>query len=153
MHLGMECVGLITSCSRVWIVSVYLLLLCLFSLLASRNVSDWWLAYWISHSGVKNNNRHQVNMTGALRWNNALHFQDYFPGLLIKDQLRSHVLVVKDTVTFYLIVYAGLAIANSVRFHSLEPSIRITRFLWVLGELSFLVFLLITKVNYQPQGQ
>ena len=79
------------------------------SLSASRNVSDWWLAYWISHSYVSNARAHQhVNLTRSSEW-----YQVIAP-VLNADQLGMHVHIVKDTVTFYLVVYGGLAVANTV---------------------------------------
>lgn len=81
----------------------------LFSLSASRNVSDWWLAYWISHSHVSNSTAHQhVNLTRSSEW-----YQVIAP-VLNADQLGMHVHIVKDTVTFYLVVYGGLAVSNTV---------------------------------------
>lgn len=76
---------------------------------ASRNVSDWWLAYWISHSRVSNSTaREHVNLTTSYQWNHVI------PPVLTTDQLGKHVHIVKDTVTFYLVVYGGLAVANTV---------------------------------------
>jgi len=81
----------------------------LLSLSASRNVSDWWLAYWISHSHVSNSTAHQhVNLTRSSEW-----YQVIAP-VLTADQLGMHVHIVKDTVTFYLVVYGGLAVSNTV---------------------------------------
>lgn len=76
---------------------------------ASRNVSDWWLAYWISHTRTTNSTANHVNSTTAYQWNHVV------PRVLTADQLGMHVHIVKDTVTFYLVVYGGLAVANTVR--------------------------------------
>ena len=82
----------------------------MFSLSASRNVSDWWLAYWISHSRVSNSTaRQHVNLTTSYQWHHVM------APVLDADQLGMRVHIVKDTVTFYLVVYGGLAVANSVR--------------------------------------
>lgn len=82
---------------------------CSFS--ASRNVSDWWLAYWISHSrGNSTATHHHVNFSSANSLNHLI------PRVLTADQLDlPHVHIVKDTITFYLVVYGGLAVANTVR--------------------------------------
>ena len=79
---------------------------------ASRNVSDWWLAYWISHTRTTNSTANHVNSTTAYQWNHVV------PRVLTADQLGMHVHIVKDTVTFYLVVYGGLAVANTVRLQS-----------------------------------
>ena len=81
----------------------------LYSPSASRNVSDWWLAYWISHSRTTNSTKGHVNSRTAYHWNHVM------PKMLTADQLGMHVHIVKDTVTFYLVVYGGLAVANTVR--------------------------------------
>ena len=89
----------------------------LFSSLASRNVSDWWLAYWISHSRVTNSTANHVNATTTYHLNHVI------PRVLHADQLGMHVHIVKNTVTFYLVVYGGLAVANTVRiFVAFETS-------------------------------
>ncbi|KAJ7321462.1 Multidrug resistance-associated protein 7 [Desmophyllum pertusum] len=72
---------------------------------ASRNVSDWWLAYWISHSRVSSNVstiRQHVNVTSADQWGHVM------SPVMTADQLGMH------TVTFYLVVYGGLAVANTI---------------------------------------
>ena len=75
----------------------------MFSLSASRNVSDWWLAYWISHTA-----RQHVNSTTSSHLNHVMAL------VLNADQLGMRVHIVKDTVTFYLVIYGGLAVANTV---------------------------------------
>lgn len=57
---------------------LYVCTLCL----ASRNINDWWLAYWITHDSNQNNTSTE---------NSSEH------------------------LAFYLGVYGGLALANSVR--------------------------------------
>lgn len=72
-------------------------------------MSDWWLAYWISHSRGNNTAAHHyVNLTSANQFNRLI------PQVLTADHLGMHVHIVKDTVTFYLVVYGGLAAANTV---------------------------------------
>jgi len=43
------------------------------------------------------------------------HQNHVLSSLLTADQLGIHIHIVKDTVTFYLVVYGGLAVANTVR--------------------------------------
>lgn len=76
--------------------------------LASRNVSDWWLAYWISHSRVTNSTADHLNSTTKYNLNHVI-----LSALNhVQSGLRVH--IVKNTVTFYLLVYGGLAVANTV---------------------------------------
>ena len=56
-------------------------------LLASRNISDWWLAYWISHE----KQHHRDNRTISSRGGS-----------------------IDSTTKFYITVYGGLAGANTV---------------------------------------
>lgn len=77
-------------------------------LLASRNVSDWWLAYWISHSRVTNSTAAHVNSTTKYDLNHVI------SSALNPVQSGLQVHIVKNTVTFYLVVYGGLAVANTV---------------------------------------
>ena len=76
--------------------------------LASRNVSDWWLAYWISHSRVINSTADDVNSTTKYNLNHVI-LSALNP---VQSGLGVH--IVKNTVTFYLLVYGGLAVANTV---------------------------------------
>lgn len=72
-----------------------------FTFVASRNLSDWWLAYWISHTKTHHNitNQYSTTISAAETRNNVL----------------GGIHIVKGTVTFYLIVYAGFAVSNTVR--------------------------------------
>ena len=67
-----------------------------YTITASRNISDWWLAYWISHSHKPylyiNNNSSNFNFTNFTAYTAA-----------------------GDNLAFYLGIYGGLAAANSVR--------------------------------------
>lgn len=80
------------------------ILLSLLLMQASRNVGDWWLAYWISHSRTGNH----VNSTAAF------HSHHVIQGGLTADNFGVHVHIIKDSVTFYLVVYGGLAAANTI---------------------------------------
>ena len=76
--------------------------------LASRNVSDWWLAHWISHSRVTNSTADHLNSTTKYNLNHVI-LSALNP---VQSGLSVH--IVKNTVTFYLLVYGGLAVANTV---------------------------------------
>lgn len=105
---------------------------------ASRNVSDWWLAYWISHSRTNTTVNH-VNQTTAYHGNHML------PSVQTAYQLGLHVHIVKNTVTFYLVVYGGLAVANSVRlFAALKTSLYLPFNYLFLGMLFY--FLVSSRV-------
>ena len=72
--------------------------------IASRNIADWWLAYWISHT------------------HKPLHFDDnnnqssvaVFPELQ-NGSNDTNLTAAGDNLAFYLGIYGGLAAANSVR--------------------------------------
>ena len=76
---------------------------------ASRNISDWWLAYWISHT------HKDLHVYNNLSW---VTDQGDFP--YINTIGGSHPLInitsAEDNVAFYLGIYGGLAAANSVRY-------------------------------------
>lgn len=65
-------------------------------IIASRNIADWWLAYWISHT-------HKPNNSSV-----TLFTQGEFPNHTTHS-------VASDNLAFYLGIYGGLATANSVR--------------------------------------
>ena len=87
----------------------------MFALSASRNVSDWWLAYWISHShdsssiARQHDTHQQMNLTTSYQWHHVM-----AAPVRNADQLGMRIHIVKDTVTFYLVIYGGLAVANTV---------------------------------------
>lgn len=97
-----------------------------FPLAASKNVSDWWLAYWISHShshpGTLLNTTsstffvtHSQLSTPLL---GAYSPTDDVPLVLESSGNSSTPVVLKeasDNLKFYLGIYGGLAAANSVR--------------------------------------
>ena len=66
---------------------------------ASRNTSDWWLAYWISHTHAAAGNS-STPTPGA--------------NLSVVDSLADNSSGSSDNLQFYLSVYGGLAGANSV---------------------------------------
>ena len=86
-------------------------------IIASRNIADWWLAYWISHSHkpylyFDNNDNHSsvaLFLEGELpapqNENNDTHF--------------TNLTAAGDNLAFYLGIYGGLATANSVRYITL----------------------------------
>ncbi|OCT79575.1 ATP-binding cassette sub-family C member 10 [Xenopus laevis] len=89
-------------------------LLALFMMQASRNISDWWLSHWISSLQDSPRNVSLTNITPS-----------FFPSasLLLFSQggLVSPITLVHSAdnnssldITFYLSVYGGIAVANSV---------------------------------------
>ncbi|KAK3750705.1 hypothetical protein QZH41_005748 [Actinostola sp. cb2023] len=80
------------------------ILLSLLLMQASRNLSDWWLAYWISHSKTRNDR----NITIASR-GSAISYSSP-----ITNYTSHGIHIVKNSVTFYLIVYAGFAVSNTI---------------------------------------
>ena len=63
--------------------------------IASRNISDWWLSYWISHS----QGGHPSNTTPPLN-----------------SSTMANITAASDNLAFYLGIYGGLAGANSVSY-------------------------------------
>ncbi|XP_041353425.1 ATP-binding cassette sub-family C member 10-like [Gigantopelta aegis] len=84
-----------------------LILLALFFMQASRNINDWWLSYWISHS-------HHGNST------NTTYNQDFiftFPSIQTPHgmtAISSSNTTEDSDISFYLTVYGCLAGANSL---------------------------------------
>lgn len=97
-----------------------LVLLSLLLMQASRNTSDWWLSYWISHSHNGHNSSAQLHMdrteTSPLLLDArfllsvADGFQKSGNGSLPETDLTD----AEDNVSFYLTVYGSLAGANSL---------------------------------------
>ena len=84
---------------------------------ASKNVSDWWLAYWISHSHSHPGTL--LNTTIPHSTPNTLHSTplDYTELLDSSGSGSGEYAVLReasDNLRFYLGVYGGLAAANSV---------------------------------------
>lgn len=78
---------------------VYISILC--CIIASRNVSDWWLSYWISHSqsGPPSNiSSFNINNSTTVPTTVAM----------------TNTTAASDNLAFYLGIYGGLAGANSV---------------------------------------
>ena len=97
------------------------LLTCLCMHAASRNVSDWWLAYWISHTHVSSTfgtNISAYNITHSFSTPEVIpplpltHSPEYIPALPIVSA--------SDNLAFYLGIYGGLAAANSVSWRDKE---------------------------------
>lgn len=70
--------------------------------LASRNISDWWLAYWISHDKQSSSTNH-TSSSGHMFFGDS------------RDLNAMHLNVKKGSLSFYLVVYGGIAFANTVR--------------------------------------
>ena len=80
-----------------------------FSNIASRNISDWWLSYWISHdkeskSAPHNNTSFGFPLLRSMSGDESSYYR--YNELHIK----------KNTLSFYLVVYGGIGVANSVRY-------------------------------------
>uniref|UniRef100_A0AAX7U893 ATP-binding cassette, sub-family C (CFTR/MRP), member 10 n=1 Tax=Astatotilapia calliptera TaxID=8154 RepID=A0AAX7U893_ASTCA len=81
---------------------------------ASKNVSDWWLSYWISelkHNGSTGNN------DSSLPAFSSPHLLLFSPGRLISSVPSDYMFLSNDIdadVKFYLTVYGSIAVANTV---------------------------------------
>ncbi|BFZ12259.1 hypothetical protein BsWGS_15298 [Bradybaena similaris] len=78
-----------------------LVLIMMFFMQASRNTSDWWLSYWVSHS----NNKSQNGSTEVHS------FVDPWQG---QSWPIKNLTPAEDNLQFYLGIYGGLAGANSI---------------------------------------
>ena len=81
-------------------------------MIASRNIADWWLAYWISHTHkpylhFDNNDNHSSVV---------LFPEAEFPDLQNGSNSThlTNLTAAGDNLAFYLGIYGGLATANSV---------------------------------------
>ena len=97
---------------------------------ASKNVSDWWLAYWISHSydhpgSLLNTTTDSLSLLTDSSFSTSSSSSYMYDGVLLVGSgsgsaENSTVLrEASDSLQFYLGVYGGLAAANSVRSRSL----------------------------------
>ncbi|XP_070569620.1 ATP-binding cassette sub-family C member 10-like [Ptychodera flava] len=96
------------------------ILLSLFLMQASRNVSDWWLSYWVTHSEhtntsknnltvftpVDNNYQPIVRIPASFVWSSV--------GYVYHQISRNGSASDTSDVSFYLTVYGSLAAANSI---------------------------------------
>ena len=73
------------------------------SLIASRNVSDWWLAYWVSHA------HHPSHF-------NISYYNTSDSDTVVTSLPFLPITSASDSLTYYLGIYGGLAAANSVSF-------------------------------------
>ena len=75
-------------------------------------MSDWWLAYWISHDKHSPSTNHTSSSDHVFLFSPPHGTSSVEP-----DDLHTmHVNVKKGSVTFYLVVYGGIAFANTVRW-------------------------------------
>lgn len=103
-----------------------------FYVVASRNISDWWLAYWISHTQRDlplGSNISAFNITPSETLNP--HYENiYFhsaDSLLVTGVFGDENTSIpelplssaSDNLAFYLGIYGGLAVANSVSTRTL----------------------------------
>ncbi|XP_052824006.1 ATP-binding cassette sub-family C member 10 isoform X2 [Octopus bimaculoides] len=76
-----------------------IILLSLLFMQASRNITDWWLSYWVSHS-------HEQGQQSTNGWANIIIDQS--------NQSMTNITNGKDNLKFYLGIYGGLAAGNSL---------------------------------------
>ena len=87
------------------------------SLIGSRNISDWWLSFWISqtknhsHSGISTYTNMLLPNYSPLRPHNIIETMYYND-----TNLRNFASFSTSTsnVTFYLTIYAAIAVGNTV---------------------------------------
>ncbi|ESO85415.1 hypothetical protein LOTGIDRAFT_183817 [Lottia gigantea] len=85
------------------------ILIALFLMQASRNINDWWLSYWVTHSHTSTNNNH-----------NTSNLYSFVPELLHFNHNNTssipdlNITQATDNVKFYLMIYGCLAGANSI---------------------------------------
>ncbi|GFN76447.1 multidrug resistance-associated protein 7-like [Plakobranchus ocellatus] len=84
------------ACLTPWV------LVSLFFMQASRNLSDWWLSYWVSHSHSSNSSSKTVAEVSSLFTSK------------IFSELSTNANSSSDNLRFYLGIYGGLAGANSL---------------------------------------
>ncbi|XP_020495276.1 ATP-binding cassette sub-family C member 10 [Labrus bergylta] len=91
------------------------ILMCLFLMQASKNVSDWWLSHWISE--LKNNGSATINGSSSGAFSSP-HLLLFSPGGLMSSPSSSVQTFppsnLSSDVKFYLVVYGSIAGANTV---------------------------------------
>ncbi|XP_070181093.1 ATP-binding cassette sub-family C member 10-like [Littorina saxatilis] len=97
-----------------------LVLLSLFLMQASRNTSDWWLSYWISHSHDSSGNHGNNSTTAQSAVTSAFLLSQTSLMHTLEDRTfrnsspMGNLTEGEDNVSFYLTVYGCLAGANSI---------------------------------------
>ncbi|XP_077991202.1 ATP-binding cassette sub-family C member 10-like [Glandiceps talaboti] len=93
------------------------ILLSLFFMQASRNTSDWWLSYWVTHSH-QTNNASNISHVGFLLGSGQGPVQPtywFIASQGIYQQIASPASNGKDSdIEFYLTVYGSIAVVNSI---------------------------------------
>ncbi len=74
-------------------------------IVASRNVADWWLSYWITHS--QDGYPHNITIPSSVTLSNS-HYSS------VSDSPFINIVSGSDNLYYYLGIYGGLALANSV---------------------------------------
>ncbi|XP_060564564.1 ATP-binding cassette sub-family C member 10-like isoform X2 [Ruditapes philippinarum] len=90
-------------------------LLALFFMQASRNINDWWLSYWVSHSQkpgeiVSNHSK----STFLLYHDTYTDLQSDISRMVTINNSIYNMTTAGDNIVFYLTVYGCLAAANSI---------------------------------------
>ncbi|KAK6181779.1 hypothetical protein SNE40_009566 [Patella caerulea] len=87
---------------------VPVILIALFLMQASRNINDWWLSYWVSHT-------HSCSNTNNTTYSNSSH--KVYDSYMLLETIGSNIRNIsesKDNINFYLMIYGCLAGANSI---------------------------------------
>lgn len=84
------------------------ILLSLFLMQTSRNLTDWWLAYWVTHA-VPTHNATSFSRDPAFIVGNDMVKLIHSGTPVLKAGI-----IVTDQVTFYLSVYGAIAALNSI---------------------------------------
>ncbi|XP_033736231.1 multidrug resistance-associated protein 7-like isoform X2 [Pecten maximus] len=90
-------------------------LLALLFMQASRNINDWWLSYWVTHSN--STNQDQPGNTSGSSWTTGTDSQIIYSRFAVPADLSlgsNSTTDSEDDVKFYLTVYGCLAGANSL---------------------------------------
>lgn len=80
--------------------------------IASRNISDWWLAYWISHTHKPYLHFDDNGNHSSVTYVPKGEFPELQSGS--NNTQMTNLTAAGDNLAFYLGIYGGLATANSV---------------------------------------
>ena len=103
--------------------------LCTFLLSASRNASDWWLSYWVTHAHNNTSPTDNItwyNITPAHGGSSSSTIISQLLAAIVGPNSSSHPIPLEpatDNLVFYLGIYGGIAVANSVSFDISLPDL------------------------------
>ncbi|KAK3092515.1 hypothetical protein FSP39_003868 [Pinctada imbricata] len=86
----------------------------LFLMQASRNINDWWLSYWVSHSHTAAHHDNHSIVKGPLSSSQDRSISDISTVIVTSTSRYSNLTQAEDNVTYYLMIYGILAGANSL---------------------------------------